>query len=59
MDNIQKYPVYFDPIMNKLYYIEWYDTGNNEMPTKIYIETVGWDGKHEYKTKKEIGGNSS
>lgn len=50
MNDIQKYPIYFEPETNRMYYIEWYDTGNNEIPTKHYINiespdrTIGISG---------------
>lgn len=32
-------PVYYDVEKKKLYWIEWFDTGNNEIPTRHYIES--------------------
>lgn len=33
----QKYPVYFDPERQQFYYIVWIETGNNDIPQRIYI----------------------
>lgn len=30
--------VYFDPVKNQFYYIEWEETGNNDIPHRIYIK---------------------
>jgi hypothetical protein len=35
----QQYPVYFDPIRKQLYYIVWTETGNSDIPRRVYIET--------------------
>jgi hypothetical protein len=32
-----EFPVYFDPEKGQMYYIVWYDTGNNDIPTRHYI----------------------
>jgi hypothetical protein len=37
-NDIQKYPVYWDDEKKCLYWIEWYDTGNSEIPTVHYIK---------------------
>jgi len=30
--------VYYDVETEELYYLEWLQTGNNDIPTKIYIK---------------------
>jgi len=34
-----KFPVYFDPERRQLYFIEWDETGNSDIPHRIYIQT--------------------
>jgi hypothetical protein len=34
---MQDKPVYWDDEKKMLYWIEWYDTGNSEIPTPHYI----------------------
>ena len=33
-------PVYWEEETRRLYWIEWEDTGNNEIPHKHYIATI-------------------
>lgn len=33
-------PVYWDDETGMLYWIEWFDTGSNEIPTRHYIRLV-------------------
>ena len=37
MSNTNDKPVYWDDEEKKFYWIEWYDTGNSEIPTRYYI----------------------
>lgn len=32
--------VYYDPIKKQFYYIVWEETGNNDIPTKVYIKVT-------------------
>ncbi len=34
MDN----PLYWDPERNQIYWIEWEETGNNDIPHRHYVE---------------------
>jgi hypothetical protein len=33
-------PMYWDDVKKMPYWIEWYDTGNGEIPTRHYIRVV-------------------
>lgn len=37
MSGIQENPIYWDTEKEQMYWIEWYDTGNSEIPTKHYL----------------------
>lgn len=30
-------PVYYDPVKKMFYYIKWEETGNSDIPHRIYI----------------------
>lgn len=36
-------PVYYDPHQNKFYWIEWIETGNNDIPIRHYLAISLWD----------------
>lgn len=33
-----KFQVYLEPDTGRLYTVTWYDTGNNEIPTRVYLK---------------------
>ena len=34
----ERLPLYYDPKRNQCYWIEWEDTGNNELPHRHYLK---------------------
>lgn len=47
MSGIQENPIYWDTEKEQMYWIEWYDTGNSEIPTKHYLgATVSYRTGH-------------
>jgi len=38
MNDEKPLPVYFDPVKKQFYYIEWEETGNNDIPHRVYIQ---------------------
>ena len=37
IEDFQKYPIYWDPELKKAYWVSWFESGNNDIPTRHFI----------------------
>lgn len=48
-------PVYYDTVKKQMYWIEWEDTGNSEIPHRHYLPQLEHKEKETQKSEVQVG----